>query len=243
MKSSIAWDVHRVAATASTMDDAKAAARAGASEGWAIVAESMAKGRGTLDHTWHAPVGGFYTSFIVREPGDLRLLTLALGTAVCDVLEVAGVEAQIKWVNDVLVGDRKIAGILVESESTGERLDFAVCGIGINLNGHASTFPADLRGIATTLEDELECEQCIPDVEAIVWERVAARIEQLRSGDRAIILADFAARDALRGKTVIVDDGRSTLRGVASGLDALGRLVLRDGGVEHHALGGTVRVL
>ena len=225
------------------MDDARKAARAGATEGWAVVAEAMTKGRGTLDHAWHAPVGGLYTSFILREPGDVRLLTLALGVAVCDVLEVAGVDAQLKWVNDVYVGGRKVAGILVESEATGSRIDFLVCGIGINVNGKRASFPKPLAETATTVEEELACEQCIPDLETLLWERVAARVEQLRIGEGASVLAAFAQRDFLQGKRVRVDQGGEVAQGIASGLDGQGRLRLQHGTELVLVSGGSVTML
>ena len=86
-------EVVRLAATASTMDEAKRLARAGAPDGTTVVAESMTAGRGTHGHAWHAPKGGLYVSIVVRDLQDPHLLTLALGNAVADVLEVAGADA------------------------------------------------------------------------------------------------------------------------------------------------------
>src|SRR5687767_2126697 len=111
------WAIERVASCPSTMDLARQKARAGAPEGTAIVAERMEAGRGTHGRAWHAPAGGLYLSFVLRGIHDPHLLTLALGNAVAEVLEVAGTDPRLKWVNDVLVDGRKIAGILVEGES------------------------------------------------------------------------------------------------------------------------------
>jgi BirA family biotin operon repressor/biotin-[acetyl-CoA-carboxylase] ligase len=220
-----AWTVERVATTGSTMDDAKAKARAGAPDRWAVVAETMTGGRGTNGRPWHAPAGGLYTSFILRGAANPHLVTLALGNAVADVLEVAGVEPRIKWVNDVWVGERKVAGILVEAESTGARLDFLVCGIGMNLNGKASAFPSDLRGKATTLEEELGCDVCVPDLEVALWPAIDLWLDRA-ANDPARVVDRSRERDLLRGRRVVVTSGASRTEGTAAGLDGDGRLLV-----------------
>ncbi|MES2154954.1 MAG: biotin--[acetyl-CoA-carboxylase] ligase [bacterium] len=218
------WVVDRVASCASTMDETRKRARAGAPEGSVIVAEEMTAGRGQRGHTWHAPKGGLYLSFVVRDLSDARLLTLAMGNAVGDALEVAGVEPRLKWVNDVFVGDRKIAGILVEGEWTGPKLDFLVVGIGVNVNGAASRFPNGLGTTATTLEEALHCESCIPDLESLMLDRVGVWLEALRARDPTSVLAAFRARDWLKGKRVSVPSGGHDVQGVADGVDEQGRL-------------------
>lgn len=221
-----AWTVERVASVASTMDLAKTKARAGAPDRWAVVAESMTGGRGTQGRPWHAPVGGLYTSFVLRGVSDPHLLTLALGNAVADVLEVAGVEPRLKWVNDVWVGEKKIAGILVEAESTGASFDFIVCGIGINLNGHAAAFPAGLRGTVTTLEDELSCDVCVPDLEGFLWQSVDRWLDHAANAPGRV-LERFRERDALLGRKVAVESAGKRVVGEAAGIDDKGRLLVR----------------
>ncbi len=236
------WNVERVAECGSTMDVAKQKARAGGADRWAVVAETMSKGRGTLDHAWHAPRGGLYTSFILRGPSNPHLLTLALGNAVADVLEVAGVEPRIKWVNDVFVADKKIAGILVEAESTGSQIDFLVCGIGINLNGHAKEFPSALRATATTLEDELACDVCIPDLEGFLWQAIDTWLDRL-GHDPARVIAATRERDALNGKRVAVISGKQRTEGVASGLDDKGHLLVKTAKGTQAIASGSVDLL
>jgi BirA family transcriptional regulator, biotin operon repressor / biotin---[acetyl-CoA-carboxylase] ligase len=180
---------------------------------------------------------------VVRDIADPHLLTLALGNAVADALEIAGVEPRLKWVNDVLVGGRKVAGILVESESTGDRIDFLVAGVGVNVNGHAEDFPADLQAAATTLEDELQCESCIPDLEAILLDSMRKWADRVRQGRDEEVLAAFRARDLLPGASVRVEAGGESVEGTAEGVDAKGRLLVRSGGVQHALSGGTVTLL
>ncbi len=236
------WTVERVASASSTMDLAKAKARGGAPDRWAVVAETMTGGRGTQGRSWHAPPGGLYTSFILRGLDDPRLLTLALGNAVADVLEVAGVEPRLKWVNDVWVGGKKVAGILVEMESTGDRIDFAVCGIGVNLNGEAAAFPADLRGKATTLEEELGCDVCVPDLEGFLWQSIDRWLGWLKENPQRV-LEKFRERDALMGRRVAAGVGGKRVEGIAAGIDEKGRLLLKVDARTELVQGGTVEVL
>lgn len=209
------------------MDLARSRARDGAPDGTVIVADEMTAGRGTGGRPWAAPKGGLYLSIVLRDLPDPHLLTLALGNAVAETLEVAGVDAQLKWVNDVLVQGRKIAGILVEGESTGARLDFLVAGIGINVNGHRDALPPALRVLATTLEDELGCDSCIPDLETLLLQSIERWVTKVREGRGADIVAAFRARDALQGRAVVVSDGGKQWTGTAQGIDDRGHLRLR----------------
>ena len=232
-----------MASVTSTMDEARKLARSGATHGTVVVAEEQTGGRGTQGRAWHGPKGGLYLSVVLRGLADPHLLTLALGNAVAEALEVAGVEPRLKWVNDVLVGGRKVAGILAEAESTGSRIDFIVAGIGVNVNGHRDAFPADLRAAATTVEDELGCESCVPDLEALVLDRVAAWVARVQEGRSEEVLEAFRARDALTGTRVRVQaDGRD-MEGTAEGVDARGHLLVRSGGVQKAVSGGTVQLL
>jgi BirA family biotin operon repressor/biotin-[acetyl-CoA-carboxylase] ligase len=225
----MSWTVERVATAGSTMDLARQKARAGAPDRWAVVAEEMTAGRGTGGHSWHAPPGGLYISFVLRGLPDAHLVSLALGNAVADTLEVAGAEPRLKWVNDVWVDGRKVAGILVEGESTGDRLEFLVAGIGVNVNGHAAAFPAPLDRTATTLEDVLGCDSCIPDLEALLLHAVDKWLGKLRDGQGAQVVEAFRARDALQGRRVRVQSGAQRVEGTAAGIDGDGRLLVQAG--------------
>lgn len=243
------WAVERLASVGSTMDVARDRARAGAPDGTVVVAEEMTGGRGSHGRQWVAPKGGLYLSIVLRDLKDPHLLTLALGNAVADTLEVAGVEPRLKWVNDVYAAapdgkglGKKIAGILVEGESTGGRFDFLVAGIGVNVNGKA----ADLRGLeraATTLEDQLGCDSCIPDLEALLLDSVGRWVGRVRDGQDGEVVAAFRARDCLAGRRVRVADGKAVVEGTADGVDGRGRLLVKaKGGVQAMST-GTVQVL
>lgn len=225
------------------MDVARQRAREGAPDGTVVVAEEMTDGRGTHGRPWHAPKGGLYLSMVLRDLPDPHLLTLALGNAVCDALEVAGVEPKMKWVNDVWVGGRKVAGVLVEAESTGPRLDFIVAGIGVNANGRRAALPGELATTATTLEEELGCETCVPDLETLLLQSVERWVTTVREGRDAEILDAFRSRDALAGREVLVVDGATQMRGTADGVDGKGWLRVRGpDGSGHTFQSGTVKL-
>jgi len=127
----------------------EAAGRALAS-GTVIVAATMTGARGRFDRSWHAPAGGIWLTLVLADTlldDFAALYSVAAGVAVCELLRDLGIPAAIRWVNDVLVAGRKVAGILVEEERSrrsGERYVFI--GIGINLNNRS--FPPELEGLA-----------------------------------------------------------------------------------------------
>lgn len=141
--------------TGSTNDDARAAAQAGAVDGHAVVADAQDAGRGARGRAWSSPAGtDLYLSVVARAPlppDRIAGLTLAVGLGVVEAVDAAlgRRDARLKWPNDVQLGGRKVAGILVEATSRGDRLDALVVGVGLNVNRRA--FPAELREVATSL--------------------------------------------------------------------------------------------
>ncbi len=239
----VQWSIDRLGACSSTMDEARARAHAGAPDGTVLVASSMSAGRGTHGRSWHAPEGGLYFSMILRDIDDPHLLTLALGNAVADVLEVAGAQPELKWVNDVLVSGRKLAGILVEAEATADHFDFIVAGIGINVNGHAADFPGELQDAATTLEDVLGAESCIEDLEAFLFQSIERWLAAVRDGRDDDIIDAFRSRDALSGHRVRVSDGDDAVEGLAAGIDQDGHLLVEASGAIRSFANGSVVAL
>ncbi len=137
----------------STNTEALRQARLGANEGTCIIAREQSSGRGRHGRTWVSPKNaGLYFSIVLRprlQPQFLPLITLMAGVAVHDMLQEYGMKPDIKWVNDVLVGDRKIAGILAETVET-EGGIAVVVGIGINLTSRS--FPPEITDTATSIE-------------------------------------------------------------------------------------------
>ncbi len=223
-------------ACASTNDEAARLARAGASHGTVVIAERQTAGRGREGRAWASPTGGLYFSAVLRPPlplAEIPPLTLAIGIAVCDAARVFGAAAALKWPNDVLVGDKKLAGVLVETQSQGGILDSVVVGIGVNLE----IVPAEVAMRATALH---------VDRERFIAELVA-QLETwtdrfIADGLEAIVPA-WHARMA-PGLTATATIGGAQITGELAGIAPDGALLLRDpSGVVHRVRSGDVEVI
>ncbi len=207
---------HRV--TTSTNDRARELAVAGAEHGTLVTADEQTAGRGRQGRTWSAPVGrAVVLSLVLREPG--RLLTLAAGVAVAEVVAaLAGLDTEIRWPNDVVLGDgRKVAGILAEARP---QEGWAVLGIGVNVAVRPGDLPPQLRARAGSMD--LAGEE-IPRV----LDRLLAGLERWLAAPADDVLEAWARRDALVGRAVRWAGGGGT----AAGVDEDGRLmVARDDG-------------
>jgi BirA family biotin operon repressor/biotin-[acetyl-CoA-carboxylase] ligase len=200
----------------------------GAAEGLTIVADEQTAGRGRLQRAWSSPKGaGLYFSILLRPTIALNywpLITLMAALAVGDALrEVAGVETDIKWPNDLLSGERKICGILAEAIDTpaGRAV---ILGIGINLTENA--FPPELANVATSVAEAMGC---APDREQIL----AALLDALsrwysRFDEPEQIVDAWSNRSSYAtGKLVQVSNGDDVWQGTTCGLEADGALRLR----------------
>ena len=149
------WDIRRVEVTGSTNEDAFALGRAGVPAGAVVVAGAQRAGRGRMDRAWFSPPGkSLYCSVLLRPSLPLAqagLLSFCSAVAMADAVRSFGAEAFVKWPNDVLLGSRKICGILSACDGLGETLRFAVVGSGLNLL--AGSYPEELRGRAACLQD------------------------------------------------------------------------------------------
>lgn len=225
-----------VGETASTNDDAKRAARElglGA-VATAYVADAQTRGRGRGSNAWWSPPGeNLYASFVLApglEAARLPPLALAVGLAARDALapRLPAAALAIKWPNDVFADGRKIAGVLVESISLGDRPPVVVAGVGVNVRARA--FPPELGARATSVAalggTDLDRGALFVDL-AIALE---ARVDEVaRLGARAAARA-IAGHDALLGRRVAIDG----LVGRAEGIDDDGRLLVRDGAGDLH---------
>lgn len=219
------------AATGSTNDDARALARAGAPEGAVVLASSQRGGRGRLGRAWESPAGGVYLSVLLRPavaPADAGALSLVVGLGVAVGLEGLGARVGLKWPNDVFaVGtdgspEGKVAGVLLESTTEGERLDWVVAGIGIDVRRPEAPAPG-----AAYLEDG-PGRVPLAHVAAAVLDGLARVYEDFLEDGFASLAAEYAKRDVLAGREVRVADvaGRPIAEGRVAGVDESGRLVV-----------------
>ena len=219
--------VDACATTESTNDDAKKAALAGVTAPALFIAEEQTRGRGRSGHAWLAARGeSVLLSILFRPdltPADSANVTLAVGVAVSDVVErYAPKRVRVKWPNDVLLDDKKLAGILVEAQTRGERLSSLVVGVGVNV--HATQFSPDLESIATSFAIAGLEPRDRSEVAAALAVAIVEAVSRFCRDGLAGFLDVLRARDALIGTEVEV----LGVRGTASGIDDEGRLLVRD---------------
>jgi len=230
-----------VPVTGSTNADLAREARGGARAGLVLVAEEQSAGRGRLGRAWTAPArSGLTFSVLLRPtspPSRLGWLPLAAGLAVAEAVgRVAELDVRLKWPNDVLVGERKLGGVLAERVG-----DAVVIGIGLNV----SSVQAELPGpMATSLVIEgAACTDRDPVLRAVL-RRLADRVAGWDApGGDPDLAADYAARCATLGREVRAQLPGGDVTGIAEGLDGDARLrVLTADGVSLVGAGDVVHL-
>ncbi len=201
--------------------------------GTIVLAECQLAGEGRHGHTWHSePGNGIYCSIVLP---NTPVLTLALGVATVEAIaQATGIQCDIRWPNDLMLGGRKVAGILVQLVD-----GKAICGIGINVNH--SQFPEEIAKLATSLRVQAGQEL---SREAILL-ALLPQIESVTAEDQDTILRLFThASSYVAGRRVTVDQPGGQISGTTAGLDPAGFLKLRqDNGSETLILAGGVRAL
>ena len=209
----------------STMNIARSEAQDGASHGTVVLAEEQTSGRGRFGRSWTSPPGtNLYLTLIVRPPVErLRSLTMIAPLAVCQAAEdVASLNARIKWPNDVLVRERKLAGILVETEVSGQDVRFALIGIGLNVNLDVDRAP-EIAQIATSLMRESGRQVSREKTLAALLNR----LEELYTSPATSVVEAWRSRLETLGRQVKLSLGDQVYEGVAEDVDEVGSLVLR----------------
>ncbi len=241
----------------STNDVAERAASAGAAHGTVVAADFQESGRGRLGRTWFSPPGaGLYTSVVIR-PRDLAgpdravradsafaaSVTLTTGVAIAEALRNAtGLEAAIKWPNDLVVGWRKVCGILAEGAAAGDALQYVILGYGINVLPAA--YPSDIADRATSIESELGRPVDRAEVFAESITCLAERLRESSSGGFAAILDRWRRLSPSSvGHRVQVVSGAGWVDAITAGIDRDGALLVTDraGQAPRRVIAGEVR--
>ncbi len=218
-----------------------------AAHGTVVVAETQTGGRGRLKRKWVSPPGGLYMSILLRPalPDDaFSLLPLVTAVAVCVALEEkTTLQPGIKWPNDILLGGKKVCGILVESASFSiqkDKIPYFVAGIGMNVNTTLGDFPQRLQDKITSLSSESNQMYEIDVLMEGIIQKIHHYLSVLRNHGVTEITHAWKKRDALKGKYLSWSrpDG-SKIFGKSLGLADNGQYVVRDGhGVTHYILSG-----
>jgi BirA family biotin operon repressor/biotin-[acetyl-CoA-carboxylase] ligase len=238
--------VHLFEQIGSTNDEARRLAEGGAAEGLVVIAEEQLAGRGRAGRRWYTPPGTNLAFSLVLRPDVPPVLaprlTMLASVAVCEAVEqVAGLPARLKWPNDVLVGGKKAGGILLESSLAGDRMDYAVLGIGLNV---AQAPPAELVDFPATALDA-EAGRTVDRLGLLraILERLDAQYGALTSTDQDALLAAWRKRLVWIGEMVVARTPEGEVQGRAAGTDAYGALLVGlDSGETARVLAGEVRL-
>jgi BirA family biotin operon repressor/biotin-[acetyl-CoA-carboxylase] ligase len=247
-----AGKLHHFAEIASTNTYAMEQGTLGAPHGSVYFADAQTAGRGRGAHTWSSPPGsGIYVSVLFRPhlaPGDSLWYSLAAGLAILAAIrQTTGLQPDLRWPNDILFGQRKLAGILTEMHAETTRVRHLVIGIGINV--HQPEFPAELAQTATSLAIEggptTRTALLVALLDALDRELTPLASADARTAHLSLIARMEAASTWVRGKSVIVDQAQSgagaSFEGVTSGLDDRGFLQVRTANGLRTVLSGGVR--
>ena len=210
----------------STMDIARHEAISKAPEGTAVIAERQTAGRGRLKRTWLTPEGNIAVSVILYPPREyFQSLIMLASLAVLNSIQITtGLTCRLKWPNDVLIRDKKVCGILIETKTLVDRLDYVIFGIGINVNMKLAEHP-ELQSIATSLADELG--KTVSRVRLL--RQLFTELERLYLGMRSgkSLFPEWRENLATIGKQVRVQSGDTIYEGTADSVGEDGCLILR----------------
>ncbi|MDY6951633.1 MAG: biotin--[acetyl-CoA-carboxylase] ligase [Thermodesulfobacteriota bacterium] len=229
----------------STNSEAKRLALRGAPEGTIVLAETQSRGRGRLRRHWASPSGkGLYLSVILRPqvpPEWGARTTLVAGVALAVAIEQLGIRPSLKWPNDVMMGHRKVAGILTEASFQENRMASIVVGVGVNVNAREEDFPPSIRELATSLR--LSAGRSVPRLALL--QRILCQLEAwyglLCQGAFERILETWRDYESILDSLVEVSLPGSRLLGMAEDIDPDGRLLVRDSrGRLHRIMAGDV---
>jgi BirA family transcriptional regulator, biotin operon repressor / biotin---[acetyl-CoA-carboxylase] ligase len=211
---------------ASTMEAAKMEAQWGAEAGTVIVAGEQTAGRGRLQRCWLSPAGGLAFSVILRPNfNNLHYMIMLASLAVTyGIRSLTGLKPQIKWPNDVLIGEKKVCGILIENDIRKNVLNHVIIGIGINVNLRVEQYP-EITALATSLSDQLKTEISKLEVIRTVLIEMDRLYTDLPQGER--LLHQWKTHLITLGQQIQVNMGDQVYTGRAESVTDDGSLMVR----------------
>jgi BirA family transcriptional regulator, biotin operon repressor / biotin---[acetyl-CoA-carboxylase] ligase len=218
---------------------------AGEPEGVVVLAEEQTAGRGRAGRSWHSErATGIYVTMLLRpplKPVQAPLLTMMAGLSAHAAIQAqTGAIVDLKWPNDLLIGGKKVGGILTEMHAEPSQVRFVIVGVGINVN--QEKFPADLASIATSLRAETGRPQSRLELLVRLLREFESGYNRFLADGTAGVIGQFAATSSFaQGKRVKVTNGKESFAGVTAGLSPEGLLLIRrDGGQVTTVIAGDV---
>lgn len=237
-----AKEIQVFASIDSTNSEAKRQAESGGEQGLLIIGEQQTAGRGRRGRAWESQKGeGIFMTLLLKpdiEPGNASMLTLVMGMAVRDALDsVAGIDARIKWPNDIVCEGKKVCGILTEMSAQIDYINHIVIGVGINV--HNQEFPEEMRRIATSVYaltgNHISRAKLVAE-SMNRFEEYYARY--LKHQNLRELLEEYNSHLINRGRMVRVLDMKKDYMGIARGINEGGELIVEtDGGIRYVSAG------
>lgn len=230
----------------STQDIAVKLAREGAAEGTAVIAEKQVAGRGRRGRNWMSPSGGgIYISLVLRpeiNPLYIAQVPMAAGVALIKTIkQVTGIQSKIKWPNDIMIGTRKVAGILAETDCEADRVNYLILGIGINVNTCMQSLPESIRSIATSLREESGGEISRMELIRCLLSQLEDIYKEFIINGFSPILYQWKQLNNTIGSKVRVFDDTWEISGTAVAIDEDGFLLVEtDGGEIEKIISGDI---
>ncbi|MFH1846827.1 MAG: biotin--[acetyl-CoA-carboxylase] ligase [Candidatus Omnitrophota bacterium] len=226
----------------STNDIAYKLAEDGAMEGSVVISESQVSGRGRMRRKWDSPHGGIYLSIILRPEMDIEELpciTLVSALAVVRAVKrICPLDVKIKWPNDVLIGGRKVCGILTEVKAQPGMVDFLILGIGINVNIKKQDIPAEATSLKIEAEEHIDRKRLL----GYMLEEIEKIYQCLIKEGFSSIRQECKENLMMLNKRVTINDYNRAVEGVALDIDEKGLLILQtDDGKCRRIFSGDVK--
>jgi len=223
----------------STNELAKELAQEGAAEGTVVIAEEQTGGKGRMGRSWYSPSGqGLWFSVILRpqiSTAGVSKITLVSAVAVAkSIREVTGLQAGIKWPNDILIDNRKVSGILTEMNAEIDRVNYLILGIGVNVNTRPELMPPELAGTATSLAEQKGARISRIELLASILNNLDAAYREFIKGNFAPILSLWKEMSVTLNRWVRISSINDTDEGIAFDVDDEGALLLmkKDGSMK-----------
>jgi BirA family biotin operon repressor/biotin-[acetyl-CoA-carboxylase] ligase len=242
----IGRDIQVFQETTSTNDVIEKLARDGVKEGAVVFAESQTRGRGRLGRKWISPARkGLWFSILLRpdmRPQQTTRLTVASATALRRAIESeTGLHPEIKWPNDLLLGGKKVAGILTELAGELDHIRYVIVGIGVDVNVSPSEFAGDVRKTATSLKAELGRAVSRADLAVAILRELDRDYTRIGAGQFEAVADEWESHCTTIGQEVVIRMSEREIRGRAESLAEDGALLLRtDHGHLERIVGGDV---
>jgi BirA family biotin operon repressor/biotin-[acetyl-CoA-carboxylase] ligase len=197
-----------------------------AQNGTVILAETQTRGRGRISRSWASPPGGVWMTLILKPEipmAEAHRINMAVSVALAKAIrKLYGLEASIKWPNDLLIGDRKICGILMEVNAEVDRLNYALVGIGINANADVSSFPEEWR--ATSISREIGRRVSRPELIQRILQEIEETCDRMKCRE---VYDEWRSLSSTLGRRVRVVTAKGSAVGEAVDLAEDGALLLR----------------